>query len=94
MSNEYKMLIDRLARARNFKGGSYILLTAAPDEDYVQVAIEGNGHTLATGLVGTMRELLSAADTETQKFLCDELVRLVSDNQMKRFQESGTEDSE
>lgn len=88
MSNEYKELIDRLARARNFKGGSFVLITSEPDDTDIKITMKGNSCDIACGAVGLIEQLLNTVDFELQKCICEKLTHLISDSNMRRFQAS------
>lgn len=88
MSNEYKELIDRLARARNFKGGSYVLITAEPEDKDIRISMKGENSDMACGAVKLIEEILNTVDFELQKCVCEKLTHLISDSNMRRFQAS------
>lgn len=91
MTDEFRELTSRLARAKNFDGGAYILITLHPDEKDIKVDMKGSGYILLTGLIGALSSLLDDADVKTQQDTCEALVKLVSDNQTKRFQNTEME---
>lgn len=91
MTNEYKHMIDRLAKARNFDGGSYILMTLLQDESRCQLDIKCKTHKLIDAASMFVQEAFRQAEQENDKTaqsaLCEWLNKIVLQNQIQRFEE-------
>lgn len=89
MSNEYRELVNRLTKARNFKCGAYILATSESDGANVKVATKGSQRNIAAAAVRLIEEILSTVDFDTQKYMCDKLTHIISESNSHRFQALG-----
>ena len=50
MTNEFAEIVNRLARAKNFKDGSFCLITSDPDSDKVVVEVKGEHKDIIQGV--------------------------------------------
>ena len=66
MTNEFAEIVNRLARAKNFKDGSFCLITSDPDSDKVVVEVKGEHKDIIQGVGSTLRHITDII-TEDEK---------------------------
>lgn len=65
MTKEFEELTNRLAKAYNTEGGTYLLITDVPDEDEIRLTVGGKDITIVYTVCDVLKSVL--ADTTDEK---------------------------
>lgn len=89
MTKEYKDMIDRLAKAKNFQDGEYVLITKLAGEQQCKVEMETTANTLLNVIEILCERMFSRIRSEKSFNIAhDVILKAVSDAETRRFQRS------
>lgn len=88
MTDEFAKTVNKLARARNFEDGSYLLLTKNGDENYV-AEMKGAMATIVCGIGGVVKNILESSDDNEARAICEHLKKIIIADEERRFQQRG-----
>lgn len=91
MTEEFAKTVNRLARARNFEGGTYLLITKQHDEDDIDITAKGNEMINMLGIVGYIRSFMQESTTEKRQEVLDILKKVIIREEERLFQEKEIE---
>lgn len=91
MTEEFKKLVSSLAKARNFEGGSYLLVTNQHDEDDIDITAKGNEMINMLGIVGYISSFMQESTTEERQEVLDILKKFIIREEERHFQEKEIE---
>lgn len=91
MTEEFAKMVNRLARAKNFEGGSYLLITNHHDEEHIRIQSKGNDAVNMLGIVGYIKAFMQDSTMEERQEVLDILKTLIVQEEEKLFQEEEIE---
>lgn len=91
MTQEFKETLDRLEQAWNYPDGSYLLITQCGDEK-CWVRTVGDVFKIVNGVIKSLKsQILPYIDDEDVRDICDELKKVIADDEKRRFQKTEEE---
>ena len=85
MTNEFTEIVNRLARAKNFKDGSFCLITSDPDSDKVVVEVKGEHKDIIQGVGSTLRHILSQVNDKDAEIIKVFITDIITEDEKSRF---------
>ena len=86
MTQEFAEVVNRLARAKNFEEGSYLLITFEPENTQVVSEFKGNHAPLISGMGGCLQRILPYLDDEEAKCVKEVFLNIFKDDEKHRFE--------
>lgn len=90
MTKDFEEMVSRLAKARNFTGGAYCLITALHDEDDVITEINGAVEFILPGLKLAIETILEKSDDSRARSAREYIKNVLIEDEQRRFQASLT----
>lgn len=86
MTKDFEEIVSRLAKARNFPGGAYCLITALHDEDDVITEINGAVEFILPGLKLAIETILEKSDDSRARSVREYIKNVLIEDEQRRFQ--------
>lgn len=87
MTKEFAEIVNRLARARNFEDGSFILVTSEPDSEDIRLEVKGSYSVLLPAICDILKEILSdAEDDKAASIIREHIKEVIIEDEQRRFQ--------
>jgi len=91
MTKEFEEIVNRLARARNFEDGSYILVTSEPDSEDIKIEAKGNYDVFVPAICDILNEILSKAkDNKAALIVREKVKKVIIEDEQRRFQNNNS----
>ena len=85
MTNEFAVIVNRLARAKNFEDGSFCLITSDPDSDKVVVELKGEHKHLIQGIGSTLKHILTQVNDKDAEIIKKFITDIITEDEKLRF---------
>ncbi len=85
MTEEFAKIVNRLARAKNFDDGSYLLITQKGEESII-VEMKGSHSAILSGIGGTLKQILNISDDKEGQTIREWLREIIIEDEQQRFQ--------
>lgn len=85
MTKEFAELTNRLARAHNMDGGTYVLITDCPDETEIRISIQGRHVAIMYGVCEVLKMVLNDSSDEEAAIYRERLKNVIIADEEKRF---------
>ena len=85
MTNEFAEIVNRLARAKNYKDGSFCLITSDPDSDKVVVELKVEHKNIIQGVGDTLKHILSQVNDEDAEIIKVFITDIITEDEKSRF---------
>lgn len=85
MQSNFREQVSRFTMARNHSGGSYVLITALEDEDFVRAEIKGSADNIITGICTAIDMELNQIDDASAVIVREKLKRAIIKDEQRRF---------
>lgn len=86
MAKEFQETVNRLARARNFEGGAYCLITAITGEDTHHIDIHGVNNGILCGINSVLNRCLKLMPDNAAKLFREDIKQTLIEDEQRRFQ--------
>lgn len=91
MTEEFAKTVNRIARAKNFEGGTYLLITKHHDEDDIHTEGKGNDTVVLLGIASYIKFLMKENTAEQNRNILDFLKLIIINEEERLFQEKEIE---
>ena len=86
MTEEFAERVNRLARARNFEEGAYLLITSEPESDKPIVEMKGKEAAIISGIGSTLEHILESINNDAALAVRNFITTILLEDEQKRYQ--------
>lgn len=87
--DNFREMVSKLAKGRNFPEGSYALIVATPDNSQIHICCDGKSSALVYGICNLLTTVLTGIEFDTEAAIARDKIKdvLIAD-ELRRFQNS------
>ena len=86
MTEEFAEIVNRLARARNFEEGSFLLITSEPEMNKVIVEMKGKAAEIISGIGSTLERILESINDDDALVVRNFITTILLKDEQTRYQ--------
>ena len=94
MQNNFREQVSRFTMARNYKDGSFVLITALEGEDFAAVELKGKAEDIITGLCAAIDLELNRLDTADAIAAREKIKQAIIKDEQRRFNAGADEEEQ
>lgn len=94
MQSNFREQVSRFTMARNYSGGSYVLITALEDEDFVRAEVKGSADNIITGICTAIDMELNQLDDASAVIVREKLKQAIIKDEQRRFNAGADEEEQ